>query len=65
MNQNDSQKDAEMVLTTEDLKNAVTSKGGTTEAALNFLEAKEYSTIVKESIQKAADKSLEISNSII
>ena len=53
-----------MLFITEDIKelrSKVTSKGGTTEAAIKTLEDNNFSKILKKAINNARRKSLEIS----
>ena len=53
-----------MLLVTEninDLRKKVTSKGGTTEAAIKLFEDKDFMKIVRDAIQKATKRSLEMS----
>jgi len=45
----------------KDLRSKVTSKGGTTEAALQIFEKNEFSKIIKNAIKAARKKSIEIS----
>ena len=47
----------------QDLRLAVTSKGGTTEAAINSLEQHEMKNIINTAIRKAAEKSKLLANS--
>ncbi len=47
----------------EDLRDAVTSKGGTTEVALKVLGSGGFKNLVIEAIQKAKDHSLKLSKS--
>ena len=44
-----------------DLRKKVTSKGGTTEAAIKLFEDKDFMKIVRDAIQKATKRSLEMS----
>jgi len=46
---------------TKKLRAQVTSKGGTTEAAIKVLEENNFSKIIKEAIKKAREKSLDLS----
>ena len=53
-----------MLLVTEninDLRKKVTSKGGTTEAAIKLFEDKDFMEIVREAIQEANKKSFNMS----
>lgn len=45
----------------EQLREDVTSPGGTTEAALNFLKKSNYGEIFKKALEKARDRSIELS----
>ena len=47
----------------QDLRLAVTSKGGTTEAAINSLQQHEMKNIINTAIRKAAEKSKLLANS--
>ncbi len=46
----------------EQLRNDVTSPGGTTEAALKFLESKNYDKIFKNGVKRARERSIELSS---
>lgn len=48
--------------TAKEWKNAVASKGGTTEAALNHLEKQNLEKIISEAVEKAASKSKELND---
>ena len=50
--------------TFEDLVNKVKSSGGTTEAGLNSLNNASFDTIILEAIQKATQRSTEISKEL-
>lgn len=50
--------------TPTELKNAVTSKGGTTEAALNSFNHHHFVEIVKSAVKSASDRGREISQSL-
>jgi pyrroline-5-carboxylate reductase len=45
-----------------DLRSKVTSKGGTTEAALKIFEENNFNKIIKDAIKGARKKSIDISN---
>jgi pyrroline-5-carboxylate reductase len=52
------------LLTTKDiseLRSKVTSKGGTTESAIKVLEENNFSEILKEAVQGARKKSVDLS----
>lgn len=45
-----------------ELRRKVTSPGGTTEAAVNFLQEKQWSEIFAQAVEKARDRSIELSH---
>ena len=55
---------SKMLFVSEDIKylrSQVTSKGGTTEAAIKIFENKKLSKTIKEAVENAAKKSLDLS----
>jgi pyrroline-5-carboxylate reductase len=56
---------SKMLFVTEninDLRSKVTSKKGTTEAALKIFEKNNFNKIIKDAIKSAKDKSIDIAN---